>query len=223
MRTLVAAVTVALALLPAVPLRGAGPTAAELASSLQRKYDGMRDFSADFVHTYRGGVLRKALSEKGRLLIKRPGKMRWEYTEPEKKTFVSDGLKLYSYIPQDRQVIVASVPRDDTPAAPALFLTGKGNLTRDFDTALVDVPGGSPAGAVALKLTPRTPQADYDSLILIVDGPTLVLRGLASTDAQGGTSSFSFSNLKENVGLTDKIFAFQIPSGVDVVTDSGRR
>jgi outer membrane lipoprotein carrier protein len=223
MRTLAAAAVAALALLSTVPLRGAGSTAAELASSLQRKYDGIRDFSVDFVHTYRGGVLRKALSEEGRLLIKRPGKMRWEYVEPEKKTFVSDGVKLYSYIPLDRQVIVASVPQDDTPAAPALFLTGKGNITRDFNTALADVPGGSPAGAVALKLTPRTPQADYDSLVLVVDGPTLGLRGLVSTDAQGGTSSFSFSNLKENVGLTDKTFDFQIPRGVDVVTDSGRR
>ena len=33
------------------------PSAAELAAALQRKYDTVRDFSADFVHTYRGGVL----------------------------------------------------------------------------------------------------------------------------------------------------------------------
>src|SRR5438552_16712705 len=91
---------------PAISLHGAEPTAAELAQSLQRKYDGIRDFSADFVHVYRGGVLRKLLTEKGRLLIKKPGKMRWTYTAPEQKVFVSDGVKLYSYIPQDKQVIV---------------------------------------------------------------------------------------------------------------------
>jgi outer membrane lipoprotein carrier protein len=205
------------------PLRGAEPSAAELAQSLQRKYDGIRDFSADFVHTYKSGALRKQLTEKGHVLIKRPGKMRWEYTSPEEKLFVSDGVKIYSYIPQDKQVIVASVPPDDAATGPALFLAGKGNLVRDFTPSLAEAPAGSPAGTRALKLVPKTPQPDYDWLILLVDSGTLTLRGLISNDAQGGTSSFSFVNLKENVGLADKPFAFHMPPGVDVVTDAGRR
>jgi outer membrane lipoprotein carrier protein len=207
----------------AIPLHGGEPTAAELAQALQRKYDGIRDFSADFVHTYKGGVLRKQLTEKGRLLIKKPGKMRWTYSSPEEKLFVSDGVKIYSYIPQDKQVIVTTVPSDDTASAPALFLAGKGSLVRDFTPSFGDVPPGSPAGTKALKLVPKTAQPDYDWLILLVDSTTLTLRGLVSSDAQGGTSSFSFTNLKENVGLADKEFAFQIPRGVDVVTDGGHR
>src|SRR5438552_1468524 len=91
----------------------ADQSASEHAQTLQRKYDGIRDFSADFVHTYTGGVLRKQITERGHLLIKKPGKMRWEYTSPEQKTFVSDGIKMYSYIPEDKQVIVASVPPEN--------------------------------------------------------------------------------------------------------------
>ena len=45
---------------------------------------------------------------------------------------------MYSYIPQDKQVIVAHVPPDDQAATPTLFLAGKGNLTRDFTPSLVD-------------------------------------------------------------------------------------
>lgn len=202
---------------------GADPTPAELAQSLQNKYDGVRDFSADFVHTYRGGVLRKELTEKGRVFIRKPGKFRWEYTTPEEKHFVSDGIKVYSYVPQDRQVVVTTVPADDGAATPALFLAGKGNLSRDFTPSLGDVPAGSPAGTRALKLVPKTPQPDYDWLIVLVDQTALTLRGLVTGDPQGGTSSLMFVNLKENVGLTDKEFAFKMPRGVDVITDSGRR
>src|ERR1700720_3070163 len=90
-----------------------GDTASELAQALQRHYDTVKDFSADFVHAYQGGILRKQVSERGRVLIKKPGKMRWDYTAPEPKLFVSDGTKIYSYIPQDKQVIVSTVPRDD--------------------------------------------------------------------------------------------------------------
>jgi outer membrane lipoprotein carrier protein len=203
--------------------RGAEQDPAELAQALQRKYDGIRDFSADFVHTYRGGVLKKQLTETGKLLIKKPGKMRWEYTSPEKKLFVSDGVKIYSYIPQDKQVMIGSVPQEDSATTPVLFLSGKGNLTRDFVPSHGDVPPGSPPGTVALKLVPKTPQPDYDWLVLLVEPATFRLQGLVTTDAQGGTSAMTFANLKENIGVSDKSFAFTIPRGVDVVTDDGRR
>lgn len=202
-------------------VHGAEETAAELAAALQRKYDGIKDFSADFTHAYEGGVLKKKITERGRLVVKKPGKMRWDYSAPEQKQFVSDGMKMYSYIPQDKQVIVAGVPENDA-ATPALFLAGKGNLTRDFTASLVDAPAGMPAGSRALKLVPKVRQAEYDSLVLVVDPATLGIRGLVTIDAQGGTSSFSFTNLQENTGVADKAFAFKIPRGVDVITAPAR-
>lgn len=202
--------------------RAADLTAPELAQALQRKYDSIRDFSADFIHTYQGGVLKRQLTERGRVLIKKPGKMRWDYTEPERKQFVSDGTKIYFYIPADKQVIVSSVPTDAEATTPALFLTGKGRLTSDFTPSLVELPAGLPAGSRALKLLPKSRQSDYDWLVLAVDPATFVIRGLMTVDAQGGTSTFSFTNLKENVGLADNQFAFKIPRGVDVATNPSR-
>jgi len=197
-------------------------TAPDLAQALQKKYDTVKDFSADFTHTYEGGVLKKQITERGRLIIKKPGKMRWQYTTPEEKLFISDGVMMYSYIPQDKQVIRSTVPPDDEATTPTLFLAGKGNLTRDFSASLVDVPAGMPAGSKALKLVPKTRQQDYDWLVLVVDPVSLEIRGLVTVDAQGGKSSFSFTNLKQNVGLADKDFAFKIPRGVDVVSASPR-
>jgi len=64
--------------------------------------------------------------------IKKPGMMRWRYTWPEVKLFVSDGASLYSYIPADQQVIVGTVPAGDNVSTPALFLAGRGRLAEDF-------------------------------------------------------------------------------------------
>jgi outer membrane lipoprotein carrier protein len=214
---LIAVVVASIAVPPA-----ADPTAAELAAALQKKIDGVRDFTTDFTHVYEGGVLKKKITERGRLMVKKPGKMRWDYTAPEQKQFVSDGVKMYSYIPQDKQVVVTSVPPEDRAATPALFLAGKGSLTRDFTASLVDAPSGMAAGARGLKLVPKVHQSDYDWLILVVDPGTLAIRGLQTIDAQGGISSFSFANLKENAGLADKEFAFKIPRGVDVVSAPAR-
>jgi outer membrane lipoprotein carrier protein len=216
-----------LAVLPAPGAQAQGrpgdSSAQDLAQALQRKYDRIKDFSADFVQRYRGGVLRKEIAERGHLLVKRPGKMRWQYTSPEEKLFVSDGVKLYSYLPQDKQVIVSAIPPDDQITTPTMFLAGKGNLVRDFSASIVDPPPGTPAGTLALKLVPRSPQRDYDWLMLEVAPQTLELRGLVTTDGQGGQSSFSFTNLKENTGLADKEFTFKMPRGVDVVPDSPAR
>ncbi|MFN7984536.1 MAG: outer membrane lipoprotein carrier protein LolA [Vicinamibacterales bacterium] len=209
----------------AAPMAAQQPSssATDLAQALQKKYATIRDFSADFVHTYQGGVLKKQITEKGRLSIKKPGKMRWDYTSPEVKQFVSDGIKVYSYIPADKQVLVGTVPPDDTAGSPALFLAGKGDLVRDYTASSGEVPAGTAAGTRALKLVPRKPQQDYDWLVLLVDPVSLSLRGMVTVDAQGGKSVFSFSGLKENVGLADKDFEFHMPRGVDVVTDAGGR
>ena len=79
---------------------------------------------------------------------------------------------------------------------------------------------GGPAGTLALKLVPKRTERDYDALVLYLDPVTLQIRALTTTDSQGGESTFTFSNMKENLGLADKEFAFSIPRGVDVVTDA---
>jgi outer membrane lipoprotein carrier protein len=148
--------------------------------------------------------------------------MRWDYTAPEKKQFVSDGAKIYFYIPADKQVIVSSVPPNAAATTPALFLAGKGRLTSEFTPSFVELPGGLPAGSRALKLVPKSRQSDYDWLVLAVDPATLAIQGLVTIDAQGGASTFAFTKLKQNVGLADTQFTFKIPRGVDVVTDTPR-
>jgi outer membrane lipoprotein carrier protein len=206
-------------LLPALPfVAGAQvadrPPVMDVARSVQRSYENVRDFSADFVHSYVGGVLGQQVTERGTVLIKKPWKMRWTYTNPEKKVFVSDGLKLYSYIPQDKQVIISSLPTDET-STPTLFLAGKGNITRDFLVSWADVPHAP--DTYALKLVPTRREPDYESLVLVVDRKTFQLRMLMTTDRQGGRSTFTFSKLRENINLPDKDFTFQIPRGVEVV------
>ena len=203
------------------PARGTEgrPGADAVARALQQRYQGVRDFSADFVHTYRGGVLRTQTTERGTVLIKKPGLMRWVYTSPEKKQFVSDGEKIYSYIPADRQVMVANVPPDDQATTPALFLAGRGDISRDFTATYA---ASAVQGASALRLTPRRVEAEYEYLTVTVDPGTLQIRALTTRDRQGGDSTLTFSNLKENQGISDKEFAFRIPRGVDVITDGTR-
>ena len=210
----------ALGLASASAQPGGRPPIAELTAALQAKYDTVDSFSADFEHSYSGGLLRTSVVERGTVLIKKPGMMRWRYTWPEEKLFVSDGASLYSYIPADRQVIVGAVPAGDNVSTPALFLAGRGRLAQDFVVAYDDA-AAAPARRWALDLTPVRDDADYVRLRLEVDRATLSFTRLQAIDFQGAVSSFAFTNLEENVSVPDARFAFEIPAGVDVITENG--
>ena len=192
-----------------------GKSAADVASALQRKYDSIRDFSADFTHQHQSGVLKRKIVEQGSLLVKKPGKMRWEYKSPEKKLFVSDGNRIYFHDPAINQVTITEMPKDDKAASAALFLIGKGNLTRDFNASFLE--SSAAADTYALQLQPKTPQPEYDWLEIVVDRQTLLIQTLTAAEKDGGRSTFQFSRFKENIGVGDKPFEFEIPRGAEVI------
>lgn len=206
-------VAVAAALTPSVSAQAPSPS--QVATALQDKYNQVRDFSADFTQEYESGVLKRKITERGTLQVKKPGKMRWDYTSPDKKLFVSDGSNLYLWVPADNQVTKSAVPEQDEATTAVLFLVGKGNLTRDFNVSFLP---NAPAGMYGLRLEPKLPERDYDWLQLTVDQKTMQIRTLTAGDRQGGQSTFIFSKLKENVGLSDSAFEFKIPRGADVIT-----
>jgi outer membrane lipoprotein carrier protein len=195
-------------------------SAQEVAIALQRKYDTVRDFSADFTQTGESGVLRRKRVESGSVLVKKPGKMRWTYTSPEEKHFVSDGVRMYFHLPATNQVTISQVPEGDEAATAALFLTGKGDLVRDFSISFAE---GAAPDERRLRLKPKRRQPEYDWLELTIDRKTMQIRAITAADLQGGRSTFQFSNVKENLGLADKTFAFSVPRGADVTYEGRAR
>ena len=209
----------AVALVPTLLVAQGQQPPEALAKALQARYQKVSDFSADFVQTYRGGVLKTQTQERGTVVVKKPGRMRWLYTSPERKELVSDGKKIYWYLPEDKQVNVFDVPPQDQATTPALFLSGKGDIARDFTASYVP---GAPAGGVQLKLVPRKTEPEYEYLVVAVDPASLQIRTLVTRDRQGGESTIAFSNMKENRNPSDKEFVFRIPRGVNVVADDTR-
>jgi outer membrane lipoprotein carrier protein len=212
MRTFLA-LSLAAVLAVAVGARQDAPDAATLASRVQAHYTTVRDFTADFTLTQTSAMLPKPVEERGDVKIKKPSRMRWAYQSSDKKQFVSDGTRLYSYFPQDRYVTTTALPKGNDVSTALLFLAGRGDLTRDFTAS---VPDQQPVGEWRLLLKPKAPQADFKTLTLDVDRSTLALRGFTVVDDQGGISKFRFANLRENRGLTDKEFEFTIPKGVEL-------
>jgi outer membrane lipoprotein carrier protein len=205
--------------LPVGPDAQTPPSADAIARALQTRYQGIQDFSADFVQTYRGGVLKTRTSQRGTVAVKKPGKMRWVYTSPERNELISDGRKIYWYEPEDKQVTVSDVGTDSQTTTSLMFLTGKGDIARDFTPSFVE---STMPGALALKLVPRRAEPDYEYLVVTINPSTLQMQALTTRDRQGGENTIAFTNMKENRRLPDKTFVFTPPRGVNIVSDGTR-
>jgi outer membrane lipoprotein carrier protein len=203
------------ALLPAPPATRSAAADAELARSLVRRIEERQARAADlvarFTQSYRSGMLGRAVTERGVVSIKRPGRMRWEYKDPEEKLFVSDGRTFYFYVPADRQVIVSE--QDDQRSLAARLLSGRGGLLDEFDASL-EPPAEE--GVVRLKLVPRQEEAEVARAYVDAE-PTGRIRSILIDDAQGNRTRFRFENVRENTGLDDRLFRFEVPKGVEVV------
>lgn len=192
----------------------AQPTPAALAQTIQAHYNTVTSFTATFTHTFKGGLLPQTTVERGNVKIKKPGRMRWTYDKPNEKEFVADGVELYSYVKADRTCYVSPLPKGDGVSTAVLFLAGKGDLLRDFRAT------ASPASSAAelrVVLTPTSPQTEFTKLTLGVDPKTFKLVTMETLDADGGVSTFTFANLRENPNLADREFLFTPPKGVDVI------
>jgi outer membrane lipoprotein carrier protein len=193
---------------------GAASELDQLVNSLQTKYQRLNTLTAEFTQIYNAPGERTR-RESGQLQLKKPGKMRWDYTTPETKLYVSDGKTIYEYIPADRTATRTRAKETDDWRAPFMFLLGRGNLRRDF--ARIEFAKEAPvrAGNRVLRMIPKR-SSDMRELLIEVEPKTLNLTRLSIIKQSNTRIDFLLNNVQENVALAETTFVFKPPAGVTV-------
>jgi outer membrane lipoprotein carrier protein len=191
---------------------------AETVGRVERTCKGVQDLSAKFVQTATNRSLGQVQEASGLFLLKRPGKMRWEYQKPDERLFVTDGKTLWAYSPPEKQVIVQEVTQAFTSRTPVSFLAGDCDLGREFDVSAVDHAGTRGSGVAILDLKPKRPEGGIARVLLEVSLKAYTIEKTTLFDTYGNTTAVAFSALKLNGGLSDAQFTFVPPAGVKVVT-----
>lgn len=202
------------------------------------------DFEADFFQESRIASLDRVQRGRGRVMVKfdhtrgdRVPKalFRWEYDQPTTQEIVSDGRTIWVYLPDNRQVIQSDIElaAQSRPDDPVTFLTGLGNLSRDFLIGWAE-PNQDIEGNYVLELRPRRVSPMIQRLLLVVNRDSVIPTGrpatfgdvfplLSSTvfDPSGNTTIIEFSGARVNRGIPDSLFRFMPPAGVEVIRPSG--
>jgi outer membrane lipoprotein carrier protein len=197
----------------------AAATAPEIAAKVDQHYNHLQTLQADFVETYRGaGVSR---SESGVLWLKRPGKMLWDYRQPQPKVFVTDGKSAWFYIPGERQVRKAAMKKLDDLRSPLRYLLGKTKLEKELAelSLAADLPPQIP-GNIVLRGVPKGMQDRVSSVLLEVTLEGEITRMLVN-EVDGSSTEYSFGNQRENQPISDQRFRFSPPAGVEVIEAEG--
>jgi len=97
-------------------------------------------------------------------------KFRWQYEQPTTQEIVSDAKKLWVYLPENNQVILSDIEmvNRSRQSDPMTFLTGLGNLSRDFSIRWA-VPNYDVDGNHVLELIPRRVSSLINRMIIVVD------------------------------------------------------
>jgi len=181
---------------------------------VQRWLDATRDLQGGFEQTLVSGALGAGLRERGQIYVSRPGRMRFDYLEPERKVAIIDGDRTWLYLEEDAEMMRGRL-EDSGDLLPAL-LAGERPLALLFAAELVSAPepGGPPAYRV--RLAPLGESDAFESVVITVESPEFAIASAEVLDAAGNRMLYRFSDLKRNQGVDPARFSFEPPSGTTV-------
>ncbi len=201
------------AIVPAFAL----PNVSIVARQVDERYNHLQTLTADFTEIYQGVGMER--TESGTVLLKKPGKMRWEYRSPEEKLFVDDGHDGWLYLPTENQVRKSSMKKLDDIRSPLAFLLGKTKLEKEL-AGLSFAPDIQTwhQDDVILRGVPRG-MGDTLRQVLLEITPEHAIARILLYGTDDSITEYRFSNQKENVALPDAKFRFSPPPGTEAIMD----
>jgi outer membrane lipoprotein carrier protein len=188
----------------------APPSAHALAQRVDAYYNGLRSLRAEFTETYEGMGIRR--EESGTLLLRKPGKMRWNYSQPQGKIFILDGKYGWFYTPGDAQAERLRASNLDDLRSPLRFLLGHTQLEKEFQSLSLSSDGTR----WKLSGVPKGMQDRVTDITLDVS-PNGTIQGINITETDGARTAFTFTNNQPDAPAPDAEFEFQPPAGIPVV------
>lgn len=195
----------------------------DLVAKVDARYASVLDFEADFIQETRIEGFDTPLRSSGKVFIKKPGLLRWDYREPSVEQIFVDGDRLQMYVPEHKQVVRGSLTKLAATKAPLQLLQGAGKLEEHFLVKPADNNQRGEGGLPLLKLIPKQHDPRHPSpvshLVSEIHPETYFIQAVSLYEVSGNVSTFRFTNVKSNKGLPAAVFKIKVPNDVVYVDD----
>ena len=196
-----------------VAVAESNPALDRILEGMEQKYANS-SFSAKFLQQSTIKAMELTDSATGKVYVMHPGKMRWEYEQPDKQIIITDGYKLWIYRPEDNQVMTGAAPEFFRDGKGASFLSDIKLLREKFEIVLLE---SEKSLFHELKLTPREKNMDVASIRLSVSMSTFTVMRVITYNFYGDETRIELLNSEFGMDLDDDLFSFKIPEGIDVL------
>ncbi len=186
----------------------------KLIEQIERRYD-VAGFTADFHQISTIKAMDIADEAKGKIYVRKPEMMRWEYETPDPQLIITNADRLWIYRPQDNQVILGKAPAFLAGGKGAGFLADIRVLRRKFEISQVSSDDDK---YHVLKLVPLDKTADVVDILLLVDKDSYAVHQVVTYNAYGDETRITLLNARIGDVPDPSLFNFTIPEGTDVVT-----
>jgi len=190
------------------------PSELTIISNLEKRLQSIETLEADFVHSYLPAYQSKGIEEKGHLYLQRPDRMRWDYQEPERKSFLLKGNVLLSYFYEDKQLVRQPLEEEVIKESVLGLLAGKTGLLELYSAEII--ARERKTQRVTLKLEPLEKQ-EISSLLLEIDMSRWLIVRMAFFEATGVRQEFLFSRYKINPHLPANTFDIPVPPDWEII------
>jgi outer membrane lipoprotein carrier protein len=180
---------------------------------IEQHYGG-RAFKASFFQESILKVMQITDTAEGHLIVRPPGKMRWEYTVPEPQSIISDGRTMWIYRPTDKQVMVGKAPEFFGGGKGAGFLSDVSQIRKSFT---IELEPAQSEKHYRLKLVPLKAGPELTDIILSVSKETYRIDQVVTHNAYDDETRIVLSDYEFDIQLKEELFTFTVPKGVDVV------
>lgn len=200
----------------AVSLEAAEGALGALLDGVEKRYNGARTLQVTFQETF-SAAGRRPRAESGELYLRKPGRMRWDYSAPAGKLFLSDGTLVYYYNPDTNRAERTKFKETEDMRAPLAFLLGRLTFDKDFR----EFQSKPSADGTVISAIPKSDRLPYKHVEFTV-APDYSIRKLIVTGQDGSLLTFAFAAEKLNPALKDDMFRFELPAGAQWVDFAGQ-
>jgi outer membrane lipoprotein carrier protein len=187
----------------------------DIAKRTESRLRSMKSLQAEFIQTYYSSSVSAPLVEKGRVFIQKPGWMRWDYLNPEKKTFLLKESLYQEYYPEDKQVVQSNLSEEEGDIDFLGLLRGTKGIQDNFVVEPTTFPTEN-QNVHQLKLIPK--RGDPETYIMLeVDAETWLVLTAISFDWAGNRQVFEFSQIDVDTELPKDTFELKLPPDVDII------
>jgi outer membrane lipoprotein carrier protein len=198
------------------PARAADLDVTRILKGIEDRYNHAQALQLSFTETYQ--LRGRQLVEKGELFLRKPGRMRWQYTSPSGKLFISDNKFIYSYTPQDHHAEKMKMKETDDMRAPLAFLLGRLQFNEDFR----EFRSHPESDGVFITAIPKSDKLPYTEVSFLA-APDFSIRRLEVKGQDGSVLQFTFENEKKDPPIQDSMFRFTPPSGAEYVDSTNQQ